>query len=995
MTTHVHIGILGPLQVVVRGSPVPVTSPHQATLLVALALSPGAVVSTDRLVDLLWGDAPPPSAVNSLQSHLTRLRSRLESPELVERVGAGYRLAIDHRDVDATRFADLVAVARHAPPADALTALDEALSLWRGDDLGGLVDHPFSAEQAGLAAQRVEALETRGRLRLDHGDHAGAITDLHGVLDLEPLRDTAVASLVRALAATGRLAEADRAWRAHRDRLADELGLDPSPSLEALHVALLRGELSADVATATRTVLSSRPPRPRSRLVGREDAVAAVRHHLGQSPITTIVGPGGVGKTRLATEVVVEDVPGTVVWVDLTDAGDVGDVHGRIALALGARSGSGPRVLDGLVDALGSRDLLLVVDNCEHVVDDTAGLVDGLLRVAPGLKVLATSREPLRIDGERVVRLAPLSDRVGGEARPPALELLLDRAGDLIDADDPDHLRLALEITQRLDGLPLALELAARQVPNLGLATLHEQLAGSLDLLAGGRSPHPAHRDLRALVEWSTDLLDPEEARALTELAVLAGPFDLDMAGRLLATSTPPVQRVPTVLAALVERSLVARDDGVGHRLLDTVRNILLARLPAAARHELAVRHVDAVSSILREAAAALESDREPEAVQRLDHLVPDLQAAVRWVRDHRDLERAAALAASLHRYASRTQRLELLAIGSIAAELVDAARPDARPDAGPDARPDARPDAEPGRQSLDGATAADALAAAAWHALCLGDFERAERRALQALEATSVACPGVASAWEVLGDLHLFQGRAEQALRASSELVRTGEALDDDTLQANGWIGVALVHVWMLADEPARVAADHQARLAARNGAPSLHAWASYLRGEMEADRAPELALAAFDDAIREAEAVANLDITGVARTARSAVQARHGPPGAALAGFRDALERWHRAGDVARRRTTLRNLFVLLARVGQDQAAIMLDAADDQPHMYPAERRRVEQARQTVVHRLGADRAERLRADARLLDAPALVDVALDAIRAAERQSAAGTTT
>ncbi len=977
---RVAVGLLGPLSIEVDGRPVTVTSRSQRVVLVALALRAGAVVSTASLVDTLWGDAAPPSATNSLQSHVARLRAVLGDPDLVVHREPGYRLALDRDDVDVARVTDRLAAVRAATDtATARAHLDEVLATWRGPDLAGFDDEPFTAELGHVRGLRLDALEDRGRRRLAIGDAHGALADLEEVLADDPLRERSVALAMRALATSGRTAAADARYQRHRSDLADQLGLDPSAALRALHVDLVRGRLdpvataapdrpedppTADDAGPPTAGEPRRPPVLRTSLVGRDDIVAELAAGIADGALVTVVGPGGVGKTRVCLEAARRLAAGrTCVWVELTDAHREDDVLGRTALAL--NRGSPPDVASsgGLADALGPAPALLLFDNCEQVAAAVAALVDGLLAVRPDLAILASSREPLHLDGEQVVRLMPLpvDPPTRSDARSAALDLFLQRAGAAVDTTDPDQLGLADRIVRRLDGLPLSLELAARQVPNLGLAALHDRLDHHLDVLVGQRSSHPAHRDLRGLIAWSTDLLDDRDHHVLRALSTWAGDLTLTMAESFLVRVGVPHREVAAAVAALVEASLVLHVPPDRHRLLDTIRAV--ASEQAAARGELPDlrrAHVDTIVTTLRAESPVLRGPNEAAAVGRLNRLVADLQGAVAHVRALDDPARAAELADAIRAYATPGQRIELLAAGAVAVDLLTAI-----------------PHPPVGAAQRQGARATAAL-----HALCRGDLDRASIHAHAILEADAPGTAPAGRAWQVLGDAHLFRGEADRAEACYREQVAVGATAGDALVEVDGWIGVGLVHAYTGAVDIAREAARAAGDLATTTGNPTARAWVHYLRAEVEADHQPTLALAEAGRAIDLGATVDSHLVVGAARTARSTIRARHGDPAVALAEYREALLHWQRGGHASLQDTTLRNLAVLLARMGRDEAAATLDAAAVDVELYPAERRRVERARAAVDERLGSSAAERIRRRARHLAGHEVVAIALAAI-------------
>jgi predicted ATPase/DNA-binding SARP family transcriptional activator len=663
------VGILGPLEVTSAAGPVEVGGVRLRALLARLALAAGRPVPPSVLVDDLWGDDPPADAANALQTLVSRLRRALGDPVAVTSGQAGYALAAAPDDVDAVAFGRLAA--RGGADRDA-GALEAALALWRGEALAGLDGVPFAAaEAARLDGLRVRAGEDLVAALLDAGRPDAALARAEALAAANPLREQAQALHLRALAASGRTADALVGYEALRTRLADELGVDPSPQLQALHAGLLRGTPPATppvpAAPAAPQAVAA-PPAPLSSFVGREADVDAVTVALSAARLVTLVGPGGAGKTRLAGEVGRRraGAGGEVRLVELAPHG-ADDVTTAVADALGVRDrvlrdslgaapASGPE-LDRVADALGGRRVLLLLDNCEHVVDEAARVAEQLLGRCPGLVVLATSREPLRIGGERLHPVGPLGVPAGG-ADPeqalahPAVRLLADRAaavrpGFTVDATTVGPV---VEICRRLDGMPLAIELAAARLRSLPPDVLAARLDDRFGLLTGGsRTALPRHQTLRAVVAWSWDLLDDAERAVAEQVCVFAGSFDEDAA----AAVCPDVPDVADVLLALVDKSLLhVADDEPGrlrYRALETIREFGVERLAATGRaHDVRDRHAQRFLDLAETAEPFLRTADQLTWLALLGADRPNLLAALRWLVAERDAARAVRLGAAL-----------------------------------------------------------------------------------------------------------------------------------------------------------------------------------------------------------------------------------------------------------------------------------------------------------------------------------------------------------
>ena len=570
-------------------------------LLIALALEPGHVVPKATLIDWIWGEHPPSDAANALQRLVSRLRKALPDG-LVEGQTDGYRLKAEPGTVDAVRFERLVGQARNEEDPLRVPRLREALALWRGaamQDVGLLESAAFDAAVTRLERLRLIAMEDRFDAELSLGHGAELVPELTDLVAAHPVRERLVAALMRALVATGRDAEALRVYQRTREALADELGVDPSPELSALHVALLRGELGGredNRKTNLRAELTS--------FVGRDADVAAVRELIADHRLTTLIGPGGAGKTRLATETartLLGDLPDGAWLVELAAIGGDGDVAQATLAGLGLRDallggGANAEPADRLIAAIREREALLILDNCEHVIEAAAAFADRVLGACRRLRILATSREPLGITGEALWLAEPLAvpqgDASPGEIESsPAVQLLRDRAGavrrDL--ANDARTLATMTRICRALDGMPLAIELAAARLRTMSLDQLASRLDDRFRLLTGGsRTALPRHRTLRGVVDWSWELLTDAERMVLRRLAVFSGGASLEAAERVCAGDAVESEQVLELLTALAEKSLLLAegDRAPRYRMIGTIGEYAGLRLAEAGESE-------------------------------------------------------------------------------------------------------------------------------------------------------------------------------------------------------------------------------------------------------------------------------------------------------------------------------------------------------------------------------------------------------------------------
>lgn len=695
-----RFGVLGPLVVWDgEGRQVKVPEAKVRALLADLLANDGGPVSADRLIHDLWADAPPANPAGALQAKVSQLRRAIGRDRVV-RQPPGYRLRFDDADetddaVDAVRFRTLVTRARPVEdPRVRAELLTEALELWRGPAYADFADASFvrSAAQR-LAEQRLSVLEDQAEARLETGDHALLAGELADLVALHPLRERLHALRMRALYATGRQSEALASYESLRTRLAEELGVDPSPELAALHGAVLRQEPGLSAAAVDRTPTgdaapnhvrtrdaapnhvpardsaptTSQPtaptttppphsnlPAPLTPLVGRGQALADLSRLLAEARLVTLTGPGGVGKTRLAVAAATAERDSARTG-ELADgawlvefsgirSGTPADLAQVVAATLGIRDDA-PRSLPGtgsstpslphrLAAALRDRRTLLVLDNCEHVVDAAAELTELLLRTAPGLRVLATGQEPLGLAGEAMFLVEPLQPA-------DAVRLFMERAaasapGFPRDPDAPEEpeRRAVAEICRRLDGIPLALELAATRVRALGVRELAARLNDRFRVLTFGQRGAPARQQtLRAVIDWSWELLSAPERIVLRRLAAHSDGCDLAAAEAVCAGDGVARDEVLDLVTRLVDRSLVivaAGPTGPRYRLLESVAAYATERL-----HEMedltAVRdrHLLHYRALAEQAEPSLRGAGQRPWLARLDAEAGNLRAAL------------------------------------------------------------------------------------------------------------------------------------------------------------------------------------------------------------------------------------------------------------------------------------------------------------------------------------------------------------------------------
>jgi predicted ATPase/DNA-binding SARP family transcriptional activator len=944
------IRVLGPLVLERAGRPLVLGSRLQRHLLLTLVAVRGTTLAGDRLVQELWGEHPPAAPANALQSHVTRLRDALGDRDLVRTRSPGYALDVGRVDVDAARFEAAVGQARaqlEADPAAAVRLLDEALGWWRGAAYVEVADGTVRAEGVRLDRLRGEARMLHAEALAGAGAVPAACTALRALLTDEPLREDAAVALARLTAAAGRRVEALEVLREHRERLAEELGLDPTAAFEILERTLLRGEVPAPPATTAEPARAApappppTTPRPPPRLgtttIGRAELLDELAAALACTPLVTLVGPGGVGKSRVATEVARRHP--TSAWVDLGRVRTDRDVAPAVADGIGITVPSGSEAATTTALALARFPGLVVIDNCEHLLDGVAALVDRALGDAGTVRVLATSRERLDVAGETVLPVAPLPvpepDRAGPDD--PAVALFQARltaaGGQVVPAAD------AARVAAAVDGLPLALELAAARAASLPVATLLDRLPHHLDVLVGtDRRRGARQRSLTDVIRWSYDLLDPEEQRLFGCLSVFAGTFGPAEVDRVCGDGrggTAPR------LAGLVERSMVVRVDRERYRLLEPLRVFAAEQLDPTVEAGVRGAHLAWALELAGSADAAMTGPHEATVVPTIEAALADLRAAHARARAAGDDAAVARLAAGLHRFAYVQGRQDVLAWG------------EERPDGVTNAAGPADPD------TLVTLRARAAAVAAAWMG---GDLPAAEALAATyqpLLEQGRIDDPMTRLVLaESLGDLRLMTGDLPGAVRAFTANLEAADALGHDGLRSQALAGFAIASAFQGAPEPAEEAARRAQQLADREGVASAGALAAYALGEALADVRPEEALAAFDRARLLADRVRARFLEGLARTADVALRGRHGDPREALARYEAALRVWHDTGADGLVLTTLRNLVVLLVRVGSDTTAMTLDAGMRRlvpRDAYGDEVDRLERARQAAAARLG----------------------------------------
>jgi predicted ATPase/DNA-binding SARP family transcriptional activator len=973
----VRCAVLGPLEVL--GADGGVCTPSgalQRRLLELLVLHRGRTVSLDRLAEVLWPEALPDDLASAVHTHVFRLRRKI--PDLtIDQQPPGYRLRTDGLAVDVDAFETAIsggASLRHDDPRAALDALDGAIALWRGQPFESLVEHDDAAIEARrLSELRVRAVEERLAAMLDLGRAEETIADLEALVAREPLRERPRELLMNALAACGRPAEALRTYDHYRRVLADELGIDPSASLQMLNHALLSGELDhrarrADVAAPVATPAGSTerclPPRLVRPLVGRQGVMSSIDRALDRSRVVTLLGTGGVGKTSLAVDAAHRCEAGHAGGVRFFElaGSSPGTVGADVLAALGAEPRADVAAGRRVADILGAEPTLVVLDNCEHVLDDVAPLVEALTSHTDHVTVLTTSRERLAVAGEQLVPVPPLMWDGDDDEVPAAVRLFAERARD-IDPDfhlDESTLPLVTDICRQVDGLPLAIELAATRLQALDLTQIRDGLGHSHLLLSGGRRAVARHRSIAAALSWSFDLLHRLERELMWSLSIFASPFRPVDAAALI---DEPLDEVTAWITDMVERSLVHRT-GDRFMLLEPIRQFAEADdTDLDRRAELIRRHRRHFTGIAEEIERTLRTDDAASAFSELRSVLPDLRAAFVSATEADDLDLAARLCLALRDAAFLAMVPEAW---TWAADLAATAR------------------------RADHPAVPQLLAIAALGAWRAGDLDRSGRLLDDAREET--ARLGLDDSYyvtDMCGTLAASLGRFDEAIDLYLDALGLPSGPDDPVWRS--MTHSTLVGALSYRHDPS--AATEADRLVAEllpEHCPVGASWCWYGAGEAVLGSDPDTARVRLTRAVEEARASGTTFVEAVAGASLTSLEVRHGDPRRAVEEYRWLLPLMQRGEAVSPLWTVLRTVTELLVRCGVDEPAATLLGAVTSSRL--AQRvsgddgARLAGLRSTLVERLGNETFERACAAGEHLDdaaATALATAALDEIR------------
>jgi predicted ATPase/DNA-binding SARP family transcriptional activator len=663
-----EIRVLGPIEVLVDGHARPLAAAGERELVALLALAAGRVVAVSALIDALWGEELPANPGNALQVRVSKLRRALAATglgDLLRTRPPGYLLDVDPLSVDALRFADLVAAARAAVGTDPETAAGryrEALALWRGTPLAEFAEARWAAPEAARLAQlqlaaRVELID----VALAAGRHTEVLGELEALTAAHPLHEPLHGRLMLALYRAGRQADALAAYQQVRAVLDAELGLTPGAELRDLQGAILRQDPNLLAPTrGTATPVTSPPPAPApmpparrlparlTSFLGRDADLHRVGELLRAARLVTVTGPGGVGKTSLALEAAraaADQFDDGVAFVRLAGVTDPVQVAQAVLAALEIRDVATATAADQLLGHLRNRAVLLVLDNCEHLADACALLAEQLLESCPRVQLLATSREPLAARGEVQCAVDPLPvpSRTADVAEltgSAAVRLFLDRASGVLpdfELSEENHSVVA-DICRHLDGMPLAIELAAARVAALPLDELARRMGDRFALLTTGpRTAEARQRTLRATVDWSYGLLTDPERVLLQRLSVFRGSWTLDAVQAVAGGEPLQPTAVVDLLGRLVDRSLVVVErTGARYHLLETIREYATERLFESGKSDRIARaHVGYLTDLAERAEVELRGDGQARWLPRLALERNDIDAALAWCTAH------------------------------------------------------------------------------------------------------------------------------------------------------------------------------------------------------------------------------------------------------------------------------------------------------------------------------------------------------------------------
>jgi predicted ATPase/DNA-binding SARP family transcriptional activator len=906
----VEFRLLGHVEAQLDGRRLDIGHARQQCVLVALIVDVNHPVPADQMIDRVWADDLPHRARNALAAYISRLRQVFGGTEVrIVRESGSYVLKTDALSVDIHRFRHITSQARAtADPADAANLFDSALGLWRGEPFATL-DTPWVNEvRTAVEAERISATLDRNDAALQAGRHADLLGELVMAAQAHPLDERLAAQLMLAQYRSGRQAEALETYRLMRERLIEELGVDPSPTLRSVHQRILDGDTAAPGQKASHPIADRSAvialPRRATSFVGRTQDLSRLADALHQGPLLTLTGVGGVGKTRLALEVAGRERERfrDGVWLcELAPLDDGAAVGHAMAAALRLQQRQGLDIESTVIEYLATRELLLIVDNCEHLLDPTAGLVDRIIKHCAQVTVLSTSREALGVEGEQIYAVPPL-------AAEEATALFADRAR----AGRPDFdlerepVGAVAEICRQLDGLPLAIELAAARMRVMSSLDVARRL-DTLRLLSGGsRGALPRQQSVTATIDWSYRLLAEPERSLFARLSVFAGGFDLDAAHGACGEDGAHQHDTLDLLTGLVDKSMVTmRSDGGETRygVLETLRAYGRERLCDNGVDGIyARRHAAYFAELAERAAAGMHGPDEQAWVERMLPDYDNLRAAFEHAIGDQDLDVALRLVTSLSEFVHLRIGFEASGWAERTLEVVDPEHPLF-------------------------AAAVGFAARGAWNR---GDQAKARKLAslahgrLPGRGNGRVAYPG-----DVLADVALYEGDSAAALaHYEGEMARARR--DDDPIRLVWTLFyVAICQAALRTPEAGLAAAEEALQVADGTANPTARSMGRYAVGLVLKKSDPDRALALFDEAAELAASVQNFWWHGIALMEAASTRGVHGDPARAASDFSEVLDHWDRVGDWSQQWLNLRYVTRFLNRVGAEDDAVTIHRA------------------------------------------------------------------
>ncbi len=921
---------------------------RQRCVLAALLVDVNHAIPPERLVDRVWSDQAPYSARKSLVGYVSRLRNLFANTAGVaisRRPGGGYVIETDALSVDLHRFRHWACQARAtADPVEAIVLFDRCLDIWGGEPLATLNTAWINDLRGALVAERLSVILDRNDVALRAGRHGELLGELTATLAAHPLDERLAGQLMLAQYRSGRQADALGTYRQMRDRLVEELGVDPGPSLQQVHQQILGGNPedhpaesgagSPHGSAVPRGLVSHRPHpslmRRATSFVNREQEIAQVITALGEGPLVTLTGVGGVGKTRLAVEIARREEKrfGEGVRIcELAPLDHAAAVGHAVAAAVGLRQQQGSDIAESVIEYLRVRQLLLVVDNSEHLVEAAADMVERIVRHCAGVSVLATSRQPLGIEGERIIVVPPLPVA-------DATRLFADRArASRPDFDlDRQPVGAVAEICRRVDCLPLGVELVAARMRLMSSLDMVRRL-DQVHLVRGGvRGTLPRQQSLASTIAWSYGLLTDCEQALFMRLCVFAGGFDLEAAHSVCGADAACEEDTLELLAGLVDKSMVTVRGGTDrtrYGVLETLRTFGRERLrEQGTQGRYAMRHAVYYCELAERAAVGLQGVDERDWVERMLPDYDNLRTAFEHAMAECNIDLALRLVTALPELLGLRVGYE---VGDWAERVVAVADPD---------------------HPLF-AAAAGTAARGAW---TRGDLSGA--RSLAALADGRVPGPGsprMCYPGDVPVDVAILEGDVQRAPAYwDREMARARS--DGDPIRLVWTVFSSAIWRGVLGVPDVALPAALEAVEVADNVAnPTARSMAYFALGYLLKKSEPDRALALFDEAARLAGAVQNFWWHGIALLEATATHAMHGDPVAAAQMFIEVLDHWDRVGDWTQQWVALRHITRLLVRLGADDDALFLHCAIVKAGKPPPLR---EAQVHVLVERLGADR-------------------------------------